>query len=37
MMFGAVDDETLHVEYGRADLVVLPSRNESLGLVMIEG
>ena len=35
-MLGVVDDETLHREYARADLVVLPSRYESFGLVMVE-
>ena len=33
---GGVDDDTLHELYERADLVVLPSRYESFGLVMVE-
>jgi glycosyltransferase involved in cell wall biosynthesis len=32
----AVDDDELHALYERADLVVLPSRYESFGLVMVE-
>lgn len=35
-MLGVVDDDALHDEYARADLVVLPSRYESFGLVMAE-
>ena len=35
-MLGVIDDETLHREYARADVVVLPSRYESFGLVMVE-
>ena len=35
-MLGVIDDETLHLEYSRADVVVLPSRYESFGLVMVE-
>jgi glycogen(starch) synthase len=35
-VLGVIDDETLHEEYAKADLVVLPSRYESFGLVMVE-
>ena len=35
-MLGVVDDETLHREYAAAEVVVLPSRYESFGLVMVE-
>ncbi len=35
-LLGAVSDETLHQLYASADLVVLPSRYESFGLVMVE-
>lgn len=35
-MVGPVDDERLHALYAGADLVVLPSRYESFGLVMAE-
>lgn len=35
-MLGPVDDEVLDREYSRAELVVLPSRYESFGLVMAE-
>jgi glycosyltransferase involved in cell wall biosynthesis len=35
-MVGVVDDDVLHEYYARADLVVLPSRYESFGLVMAE-
>jgi glycogen synthase len=35
-MPGVVDDDTLHQLYARADVVVLPSRYESFGLVMVE-
>jgi glycosyltransferase involved in cell wall biosynthesis/GT2 family glycosyltransferase len=35
-MLGVVGDETLHEHYANADLVVLPSRYESFGLVMVE-
>jgi hypothetical protein len=35
-MLGVVDDEALHRRYAEADLVVLPSRYESFGLVMVE-
>jgi len=33
---GAVDDATLHEEYGRASLVLMPSRYEGLGMVALE-
>lgn len=33
---GAVDDTTLHARYGEADIVVVPSRYESFGLVAVE-
>lgn len=35
-MLGVVDDVTLHRGYANADVVVLPSRYESFGLVMAE-
>ncbi|MGZ4725156.1 MAG: glycosyltransferase, partial [Ilumatobacteraceae bacterium] len=36
VFLGAVDDEALDAAYRAADLVVLPSRYESFGLVMLE-
>ena len=33
---GVVDDDTLHEHYAVADVVVLPSRYESFGLVLVE-
>ena len=35
-MLGVIDDETLHQRVRAADVVVLPSRYESFGLVMVE-
>jgi glycogen(starch) synthase len=35
-LVGPVSDDQLHAEYAASDLVVLPSRYESFGLVMLE-
>ena len=35
-VLGVIDDETLHQQYAAAEVVVLPSRYESFGLVMVE-